>query len=129
LKERGWIDGQNFTFEARFADGDEGRLSRLAAELVALKVDVIVTGSNPGALAAKNLTSEIPLVFVTTGDPISGGLVTSLRRPEANLTGVTALGVELTAKRRELLRELWARADSGADTPRIALHQRVCCAP
>ena len=109
LKERGWIDGQNFTFEGRFADGDEGRLARLAAELVALKVDVIVTGSNPGALAAKNLTSEIPVVFVTTGDPISGGLVTSLRRPEANLTGVTALGVELTAKRLELLKESFGR--------------------
>ena len=81
LKERGWIDGQNFTFEGRFADGDEGRLARLAAELVALKVDVIVTGSNPGALAAKNLTSEIPVVFVTTGDPISGGLVTSSSSP------------------------------------------------
>ena len=79
-------------------------MSNLAAELVALKVDVIVTGSNPGALAVKKLTSEIPVVFVTTGDPISGGLATSLRRPEANLTGVTALGVELTAKRLERLR-------------------------
>ena len=105
LKERGWSEGHNFTFEARFADGDEDRLSNLAAELVALKVDVIVTGSNPGALAVKKLTSEIPVVFVTTGDPISGGVVTSFRRPEANLTGVTALGVELTAKRLELLKE------------------------
>ena len=105
LQERGWVEGQNFTFETRFADGEGDRLSRLAAELVALKVDVIVTGSNPGALSVKKLTSEIPVVFVTTGDPISGGLVASLRRPEANLTGVTALGVELTTKRLELLKE------------------------
>jgi putative tryptophan/tyrosine transport system substrate-binding protein len=105
LKERGWIEGHNFTLETRFADGDGDRLSSLAAELVVLKVDVIVTGSNPGALAAKDVTSQIPIVFVTTGDPISGHLVTSLHRPEANLTGVTALGVELTAKRLELLKE------------------------
>src|SRR5215218_7130542 len=105
LRERGWREGHNFALETRFADGDGDRLSNLAAELVALKVDVIVTGSNPGALALKKLTGEIPVVFVTTGDPISGGLITSLRRPEANLTGVTALGVELTAKRLEILKE------------------------
>jgi putative tryptophan/tyrosine transport system substrate-binding protein len=105
LKERGWIEGENFTLETRFADGDGDRLLSLAAELVELKVGVIVTGSNPGALAAKKATSQIPIVFVTTGDPISGGLVASLHRPEANLTGVTALGAELTAKRLELLKE------------------------
>jgi putative ABC transport system substrate-binding protein len=105
LRERGWIEGQNFSLEARFADGDGARLHALAAELAALKVDVIVTGSNPGALAAKMATAQIPVVFVTTGDPVTGGLVQTLSRPEANLTGVTALGVELAAKRLELLKE------------------------
>ena len=105
LRERGWIEGQNFSLETRFADGDGDRLHALAAELVALNVDLIVTGSNPGALAAKRATRHIPVVFVTTGDPISGGLVRSLSRPEDNLTGVTALGVELAAKRLELLKE------------------------
>ena len=105
LTERGWIEGRNFTFEMRFADGDADRLDGLAKELVALRVDVIVTGSNPGALAAKRASRDVPVVFVTTGDPIMGGLVGSLRRPEGNLTGVTALGAELAAKRLELLKE------------------------
>jgi len=105
LTERGWTERQNFTLESRFAHGDGSRLPALAKELVDLKVDVIVTGSNAGALAAKKATSRIPVVFVTVGDPISGGLVTNLHHPEGNLTGVTALGVELAAKRLELLKE------------------------
>jgi putative tryptophan/tyrosine transport system substrate-binding protein len=105
LKELGWTEGRNLTLELRFADGDPLKLPALAAELVARQVDVIVTGSNPGALAAKAATDRIPIVFVTTGDPIAGGLVSSLGRPGGNLTGITALGVELTAKRLELLKE------------------------
>jgi putative ABC transport system substrate-binding protein len=105
LRERGWVEGQNFTLVTRFADGDAERLQALAAELVALNVDVIVTGSNPGALAAKGASGHVPIVFVTTGDPIAGGLVGSIGRPESNLTGVTALGVELAAKRLEFLKE------------------------
>jgi putative ABC transport system substrate-binding protein len=105
LQEKGWTEGSNLAVERRYADGDGDKLSAVAAELVALNVDVIVTGSTPGALAAKRATSRIPVVFVTTGDPVAGGLVSSLHRPEANLTGVTALGVELAAKRLEVLKE------------------------
>jgi putative ABC transport system substrate-binding protein len=105
LRELGWIEGRNLTLDLRFADGDLDKLPALAAELVALQVDVIVAGSNPGALAAKRATGRIPVVFVTTGDPVEGGLVSSLGRPGGNLTGITALGGELTAKRLELLKE------------------------
>jgi putative ABC transport system substrate-binding protein len=105
LHDLGWVEGNNVRFEMRFADGRLDRLPAVADELVRLGVDVIVTGSNPGALAAKRATGEIPIVFVTTGDPIAGGLVPSLRRPGGNLTGVTTLGVELNAKRLELLKE------------------------
>jgi putative ABC transport system substrate-binding protein len=108
LRDLGWIEGRNLTLELRFGDGQLEKLPRLAAELVANQVDVIVTGSTPGALAAKRATDKIPVVFVTTGDPISGGLVSSLGRPERNLTGVTALGAELNAKRLELLKERFA---------------------
>ena len=105
LRDLGWIEGRNVAFELRFANGQLERLPALAEELVRERVDVIVTGSNPGALAAKRATASIPIVFVTTGDPIEGGLVASLARPEGNLTGVTTLGVKLNAKRLELLKE------------------------
>jgi putative ABC transport system substrate-binding protein len=105
LRDLGWIEGRNLTFELRFANGQFDRLPELAADLVRQGVDVIVTGSNPGALAAKQATATIPIVFVTIGDPIAGGLVSSLGRPEGNLTGVTTLGLELNAKRLELLKD------------------------
>ena len=105
LSDLGWVEGKNVTFELRFAEGKLDRLAQLAAELVDLKVDVIVTGSTPGALAAKNATSTIPIVIVTTGDPVQGGLVESLARPGGNVTGVTALGQALNIKRLELLKE------------------------
>ena len=105
LRELGWIEGQHFTLESRFADGQATRLPDLAAELVRQRVDLILTGSNPGALAAKNATATIPIVMVTTGDPVAGGLVASLARPGGNVTGVTALGQMLNAKRLELIKE------------------------
>jgi putative ABC transport system substrate-binding protein len=105
LQELGWTEGRNITLELRFANGELDKLPALAAELVARQLDVIVVGSNPGALAAKQATSRIPIVFVTTGDPVAGGLVASLGRPGGNLTGITALGGELTAKRLEFLKE------------------------
>ena len=92
-------------FEDRFADGEIHRLPALAAELVRLKVDVILAGSVSGALAVKNATTTIPVVFLTGGDPVASGLVGSLARPGGNLTGVTALTQELSAKRMELLKE------------------------
>ncbi len=106
LRELGWVEDRDYSFEFRFADGVSDRLPKLASELVALNVDLIVTGSTPGALAAKGATSKIPIVFVTTGDPVAGGIITSLGRPGGNLTGVTTLGVELAPKRLQLLKEL-----------------------
>jgi putative ABC transport system substrate-binding protein len=105
LSELGWIEGQNLAFELRFADGNVDRLRQLADELVRANVDVIVTGSSPAAMAAKNATSTIPIVMVTTGDPVQGGLIASLARPTGNITGVTALGQVLNVKRLELLKE------------------------
>lgn len=106
FRELGWIEGHNYRTEARFADGKLDRLPSLAAELIALRVDVILAGSNPGTLAAKGASRTTPIVMVTTADPVEGGLVESLARPGANVTGVTALGHGLSAKRLELLKEL-----------------------
>ncbi len=104
MREFGWIDGQTFTVEDRFAEGKPERLPELVADLVRQRVDVILAGSVPGALAAKNATTTIPVVMVTTGDPVAGGLVVNLARPMGNLTGVTGLGQELSAKRLEVLK-------------------------
>lgn len=105
LAEHGWVEGQNMTWEIMLAEGRVDRLPALAAELVAKEVDVIVVGAHAGAMAAKNATSKIPIVMVTTGDPIKFGLVTSLARPGGNVTGVTTLGQALNVKCLEVLRE------------------------
>jgi putative ABC transport system substrate-binding protein len=105
LAELGWVEGRNLSFEMRFAAGHLDRLPVLADELVRAQVDLIVTGSNPGALAAKRATDRIPIVFVTTGDPVTAGIVPSLARPGGNLTGISVLGLELNAKRVQLLIE------------------------
>jgi putative ABC transport system substrate-binding protein len=105
LRELGWVEEQTFTIENRFAEGRVERLPELAAELVRSGVDLIFVGSNPGALAAKQATRTIPIVMVTTGDPIGGGIVASLARPGGNVTGLTALGQALSAKRLETLKE------------------------
>jgi putative ABC transport system substrate-binding protein len=106
LRELGWIEGQNLVIESRYAEGAYDRLQALAAELVSHPVDVIFANSAPAAFAAKRVTTTIPIVFETLGEPISAGLVASLARPERNLTGVSGLGPELSGKRLELLREL-----------------------
>jgi len=107
LRETGYVEGQNVVIEYRRADGDYGRLPALAADLVSRKVDVIVTqGSEVSTFAAKNATSTIPIVFHSSGDPVAFGLVSSLARPDGNLTGVAYLGVELMPKMLELLLEL-----------------------
>jgi putative ABC transport system substrate-binding protein len=104
MRESGWIHGQTFIVEDRFAEGKPERLPKLAADLVRQAVDVILAGSIPAALATKNATATIPVVMVATGDPIGSGLVVNLARPAGNLTGVTGLGQELNAKRLELLK-------------------------
>jgi putative tryptophan/tyrosine transport system substrate-binding protein len=109
LYELGHVEGKNISIEYRYAGGKLDRLPALAAELVSLKVDVIVTSSAPGAVAAKNATKTIPTVFVTAGDPVEMGLVTSLARPGGNITGLTTHAPELSGKRLELLKEVVPR--------------------
>jgi putative ABC transport system substrate-binding protein len=110
LSETGYVEGQNVSIEYRWAESHYDRLTALAADLVARKVDVILAVADEGAQAAKSATSTIPIVFLIGADPILSGLVGSLARPGANLTGVTFMMAELTAKRLELLSELVPRA-------------------
>jgi putative tryptophan/tyrosine transport system substrate-binding protein len=103
LRDLGYVEGRNVVIESRDAEGKFERLPALAAELVALKVDVIVTGSTPAAVAAKQATKTIPIVFAAAADPVASGLVTSLARPGGNVTGLSALAPELVGKCLELL--------------------------
>ena len=105
LSERGYVDGKNIFFEYRFAEGKAERLQVLAAELVGLKVDLIVTSGGPASLAAKKATATIPIVMAGVGDPVRVGLVASLAQPGGNITGITDLGPELIGKRLEILKE------------------------
>jgi putative tryptophan/tyrosine transport system substrate-binding protein len=109
LGETGYVEGQSVAIEYRLAEGRYDRLSALAADLVGRKVDLITTGGLPPALAAKNATSTIPIVFLGT-DPVRDGLVASLARPGGNLTGFTVINVELMPKRLDLLFELVPQA-------------------
>jgi putative ABC transport system substrate-binding protein len=105
LREIGYVERQNLTIEARYADGRYEKLPALAEELVKLKVDVIFAYGTPAASAAKKATSTIPLVFGVVSDPLAAGLVASLNRPGGNVTGVTPNNPELSAKRVSLLKE------------------------
>ncbi|MBI2088981.1 MAG: ABC transporter substrate-binding protein [Deltaproteobacteria bacterium] len=123
LRELGYVEGQDIVIEWRHAEGRVERLPILATELIRLKVDVIVTGGTPALLAAKDATTTIPIVLCI-GDPVREGFVASLARPGGNITGLTAISMDLAGKRLELLKEtvprltragvLWDAADQGA---------------
>ena len=109
LRDLGYIDGQNILIEWRFAKGKVERIADFAAEMVRLKVDVIVAPGIQAVLAAKQSTTTIPIIFPTAGDPVVSGLVASLARPGGNITGLTILSPELSGKRLELLKEAFPR--------------------
>ena len=123
LAERGYVEGRNLAFDERSADSHFERLPALAAELNAAKVDVLVTFGYPAAFAAKQAASNVPIVMIGAGDPVATGLVEGLARSGGNITGLTELSTELSAKRLELLRDavprlgvvamLWNAADVG----------------
>jgi len=138
LRDLGWVEGRDFAIEARFAEGRPERLPELAAQLVRNRVDVILAGSTPGALAAKKATSTIPIVMVTTGDPIEGGLIVSLAQPGGNVTGsdarscacesslsIHAVVSESTGERRAGIRS--PAASGGGSRPQQARAGLRCC--
>ena len=106
LRDLGYVEGRNIRFEFRSAEGHLDRLPELAAELVRLKVDVIVTWFTPTALAARQATHEIPIVMAETGDPIGTGLIASLPRPGGNVTGMASVAAELSGKCVQLIRDM-----------------------
>jgi putative ABC transport system substrate-binding protein len=105
LKDAGYTESENVMIEYRWANGDNNRLAELAAELVGLRVNVLVSGTTPAALALKAATTSIPIVFFIAGDPVALGLVESLNRPGGNITGTTALTLEAGKKWLQLLQE------------------------
>lgn len=124
LRERGWVENETIVIEYRWAGESPDRLPELAAELVRLKVDVII-GSTPGARAAQQATTSIPIILCITDDAVKQGFVTNLAKPSGNITGMAAMASELAGKRLELLREatprvsrvalLWNPLGSGSD--------------
>jgi len=123
LRELGYVEGRNLALEVRYAEGRTERFPGLATELINLKVDVLVASSTPGALAAKQATSTIPVVMVSVGEPLQVKLVNSLAHPGGNVTGLSLIAPELAAKRLDLLKQalpklsqvtvLWNSANEG----------------
>jgi putative ABC transport system substrate-binding protein len=109
LRDLGYTEGRNILIEYRWAEGNYDRFPSLIGELIALKVDVIVTAGTPAAQAVKRATKTIPLVMVAVGDPVGTGLVASLAQPGGNATGLTSIAPELEGKRLELLKEVFPR--------------------
>src|SRR5207249_7430501 len=133
LRDLGYVEGSNVQIEYRDAEGKYDRLPALAADLVALNVDVIVVTNTPAALAAKQATSTIPIVLAFVADPVGSGLITSLARPGGNITGLSLLAPELAGKRLELLMQavpgvsrvavLWHPGDYGERTEKDMLNE------
>jgi putative tryptophan/tyrosine transport system substrate-binding protein len=126
LRELGWVEGENVVFERRYAENRLERLPEMAADLVRLKVDVIVAGATLAPLAAKRATSTIPIILSSCGDPLGTGLVTTLARPGGNVTGMSLMGPDLGGKRLQLLKELLPQLASvavlwNAATPNSAI--------
>ena len=109
LRELGYVEGKNIIINYRYAEGKFDRLPALAAELVRLKVDIIITGGEPATRAAKEATVTIPIVMSQVGDPVGSGFVASLARPGGNITGSSTFAPELSGKRLELLKEIIPR--------------------
>ena len=105
LSDLGYTDGKNIVIDFRYAEGKTDRLTGLVAELIQLKVDILVSGTSQAIRAAKQATQTIPIVMAITGDPVADGLVNSLARPGGNITGLTRLTQDLSGKRLELLKE------------------------
>ncbi len=111
LRELGWKEGENVIFERRWAEGRPERLAPLAQELVALRVEIIVTIGTDATLAARKVTATLPIIMLSAADPVGAGLVASLAHPGGNVTGISMIGPELEAKRVELLREILPSAE------------------
>jgi putative ABC transport system substrate-binding protein len=124
LRDLGYVEGRNLVIEYRWAEGKYERFPQLVAELLALKVDVIVSAGTPPALAVKQATTTVPMVMAAVGDPVGTGLVASLARPGGNLTGLAAISPDLEGKRFELLREILPKLSrvSFLVNPANALH-------
>jgi len=132
LRDLGYVEGGNVVIEFRDAEGKPERLPTLAAELLALKVDIVFAPSTPAALATKQATRTIPIVFAGAADPVADGLVTSLARPGSNVTGLSNLSAEVVGKRLEQLKQaapgvtrvavLWHQGGSGGRTERDMLN-------
>jgi len=105
LHDIGYLEGQNLVIEYRWTEGKSERFPALAAELVGLPVDVIIAPGGQASRAAKHATSTIPIIMAPVGDPVGAGLVASLARPGGNITGVSVMGVELSGKQLELLKQ------------------------
>ncbi len=129
LRQLGYVEGKNVAMEYRYADGQLDRLPQLAAELVGLKVDVIVVSGTRAAVAAKQATSTIPIVLAGVGDPVQAGLVSSFSRPGSNITGVARLSPDFIGKRVELIKEVIPKTNliatlSNPDNPAQAANLR-----
>lgn len=130
LRELGWVDGRNMMIEYRWAEGREERYAEFAAELVRLKVDVIVTSGTAPVLAVKSATTEIPIVFAAAGDPVGTGIVPSLARPGGNVTGLSNQQTDLAGYRLDLLREVVPNlrrlaAMGNIETPNVMLEMNA----